>query len=161
MRDASGFATQWAGMVALVRLQGAHSPGARLIEADGMVASLMPVAPASSIMNCALAVDPAEPPSGLDRLADAFNQGGAQKWGLWVDGDDERAAEAARRQGMMLDSRHAPAGAAPGTSRQAPPAPAPRRARTWPANVQPPGQPGRPTAVRAARLQDRRLAAPV
>ena len=108
MRDAAGFATQWAGMVALVRLQGAHSPGARLIEEDGMVASVMPVAPVSSIMNCALAVDPAEPPRQLDQLADAFRQGGAQKWGLWVDGDDERAAEAATRQGMVLDSRPAP-----------------------------------------------------
>ena len=108
MRDATGFATQWAGMVALVRLQGAHSPRAKLIEEGGMVGSLMPVAPASSIMNCALAVDPAEPPSGLKQLADAFKQGGAQKWGLWVDGDDERAAEAARPQGMVLDSRPAP-----------------------------------------------------
>src|SRR5688572_5992826 len=108
MRDAMGFATQWAGMVALVRLQGVHAPGATLIEDDGMVASVMPVAPASSIMNCALAVEPAQPPTDLQQLAEAFRRGGAQKWGLWVDGDDGRAAKAAQGQGLVLDSRPAP-----------------------------------------------------
>jgi ribosomal protein S18 acetylase RimI-like enzyme len=108
MRDANGFGRQWAGLVALVRLQGEHAPGARLVEAGGMVGSVMPVAPASSIMNCALAADPAQPPAKLDELAAAFEQGGAEKWGLWVDGDDEPAAAAAREQGMVLDSRPAP-----------------------------------------------------
>src|SRR5687768_12946552 len=108
MRDATGFATQWAGIVALVRLLGAHAPDATLIEDGGMVASVMPIAQASSIMNCALAVDPDQPPTNLDQLADAFREGGAQKWGLWVDGDDERAARAAQQQGMTLDSRPAP-----------------------------------------------------
>jgi GNAT superfamily N-acetyltransferase len=108
MRDATDFGTQWAGIVALVRLLGEHAPDATLIEDNGMVASVMPVTPASSLMNCALAADPTRPPSELQRLAEAFEQGGAQKWGLWVGGDDERAAEAARRQGLVLDSRPAP-----------------------------------------------------
>jgi GNAT superfamily N-acetyltransferase len=95
-------------MVALVRLLGTHAPRATLIESDGMVASVMPATPASSIMNCALAVDPAHPPRGLHELAAQFAHGGAQKWGLWVDGDDERAARAAKHQGMVLDSRPAP-----------------------------------------------------
>lgn len=108
MRDATGFGTQWAGLVALVRLQATHAPEATLVERDGMVASVMPATPASSIMNCALAVDPAQTPRHLDELAGAFEESGAQKWGLWVDGDDEGAAEAATRQGMVLDSRPAP-----------------------------------------------------
>jgi GNAT superfamily N-acetyltransferase len=108
MRDATGFGTQWAGIVALVRLQAAYAPQASLVERDGMVASLMPATPASSIMNCALAVDPAQTPRYLDELAEAFERSGAQKWGLWVDGDDEGAAEAATRLGMVLDSRPAP-----------------------------------------------------
>jgi ribosomal protein S18 acetylase RimI-like enzyme len=108
MRDATRFARQWAGIVALVRLMGEHAPNATLIEDDGMVASVMPVAPASSLMNSALAVDPTQPPQQLERLAQAFEQGGAHKWGLWVDGEDERAAEAATKQGMFLDSHPAP-----------------------------------------------------
>jgi ribosomal protein S18 acetylase RimI-like enzyme len=108
MRDATGFATQWAGMVALVRLQGEHAPGATLLEVGGMVGSVMPVAPRSSIMNCALAADPRQTPTQLQQLAEAFEHGGAHKWGLWVDGDDERAAHAAREQGLVLDSRPAP-----------------------------------------------------
>jgi GNAT superfamily N-acetyltransferase len=91
-----------------VRLQGAHARRTTLIEAEGMVASVMPAAPKSSIMNTALAVDPAQPPRGLDRLAEAFRSGGAEKWGLRVDGEDESAAEEATQQGMVLDSRLAP-----------------------------------------------------
>lgn len=108
MRDDHGFATQWAGMVALVRLQGEHAPGARLVTENGMVASVMPVAPNSSIMNCALAVDPTQTPTHLGQLAEAFRAGGARKWGLWVDGDDHQAAQTASEQGMVLDSRPAP-----------------------------------------------------
>ena len=108
MRDATRFGRQWAGLVALVRLLGEHAPRASLLEVGGMVGSVMPVAPASSLMNCALAADPARPPHELETYARAFNEGGAKKWGLWVDGDDERAAEVAKRQGMLLDSRPAP-----------------------------------------------------
>jgi ribosomal protein S18 acetylase RimI-like enzyme len=108
MRDAMRFGRQWAGLVALVRLQAEHAPGAKLLEVDGMVGSVMPVAPNSSIMNCSLAIDPAQTPHQLQRLAEAFREGGARKWGLWVDGHDERAAEAATRQSMVLDSRPAP-----------------------------------------------------
>ncbi len=108
MPDATDFARQWAGIVALVRLLGAHTPRASLIERDGMVASVMPATPKSSIINCALAVDPAASPRHLDELAQAFREGGAEKWGLWAGGEDDKAAEAAATQGMVLDSRPAP-----------------------------------------------------
>ena len=107
MSDATHFARQWAGIVAQVRLFGANAPRATLIEADGMVASVMPTAPTSSLMNVALAADPAQSPRGLRQLADRFREGGASKWGLWVAGDDHRAADAAEAQGMVLDSRPA------------------------------------------------------
>jgi GNAT superfamily N-acetyltransferase len=108
MPDATDFARQWAGIVAQVRLFGSHAPRATLIEEDGMVALVMPLAPTSSLLNVALAVDPTEPPRGLQQLDERFEQGGARKWGLWVAGDDERSARAARQQGMLLDSRPAP-----------------------------------------------------
>jgi GNAT superfamily N-acetyltransferase len=108
MPDATDFARQWAGIVAQVRLFGARAPQAALVDtAEGMVASVMPTAPTSSLMNVALAVDPATTPAGLQQLAERFRQGGATKWGLWVDGEDERAAEVAVEQGMVLDSRPA------------------------------------------------------
>lgn len=107
MPDATHFARQWAGIVAQVRLFGAHAPSATLIEAGGMVASVMPAVPASSLMNVALAVDPAEPPRQLEQLAERFREARTAKWGLWVDGDDEQAARVAREQGMVLDSRPA------------------------------------------------------
>jgi ribosomal protein S18 acetylase RimI-like enzyme len=107
MPHATEFARQWAGIVAQVRMFGAHASQAKLIEGDGMVASVMPAAPTSSLMNVALSVDPTAPPTSLHRLSDSFRQAGAQKWGLWVDGDDANAAEAATEHGLVLDSRPA------------------------------------------------------
>jgi len=107
MPDATLFARQWAGLAAQVKLMGTHAAGATLVERDGMAASVMPAVPASSLMNVALAVEPTDVPTQLDQLATLFIQGGARKWGLWIDGEDERAAEIARRQGMVLDSRPA------------------------------------------------------
>jgi GNAT superfamily N-acetyltransferase len=104
MSHATPFARQWAGLVAQVRLFGQHAPRATLVEKDGMVASVMPAVPKSSLMNVALTADPAAVPRRLDQLAEHFKQGGARKWGLWVDGEDERAAASARREGMVLDS---------------------------------------------------------
>jgi len=107
MPDATLFARQWAGLVAQVSLLGTHAPRATLIEEEGMVAAVVPTVPTSSLMNVAVAVDPTAAPRRLDQLAARFTRGGAAKWGFWVDGEDERAAEIARRQGMVLDSRPA------------------------------------------------------
>src|SRR4029079_11279716 len=98
MRDATLYARQWAGLVALARLIGEHLPGAELIERDGMVASIVASAPNSSLMNAAMSVDPAASPTGLDDLAERFASAGAATWGLWVDGADERAAKASLEQ---------------------------------------------------------------
>ena len=107
MPDATPFALQWAGLVAQVRLFGSHAPRATLIETDGMVASVMPTAPTSSLMNVALAVAPTARPAALEQLGEQFRQGGARKWGLWIDAEDEAGGETARAQGMVLDSRPA------------------------------------------------------
>ena len=45
MPDATLYATQWAGMVAQVRLFGEHGPRATLVAEHGMVASVMPTVP--------------------------------------------------------------------------------------------------------------------
>lgn len=107
MPDAALYATQWAGMVVQVRLFGEHGPHATLVEEHRMIASVMPTVPTSSLMNVAIAVDPATTPAGLDQLAHKFRHAGAHKWGLWVDPQDDRAADRALQQGMFLDSRPA------------------------------------------------------
>src|SRR5215207_4448516 len=244
MSHATEFTRQWAGIVALVRLFGAHAPRAKLIEGDGMVASVMPAAPTSSLMNVALSVDPTAPPTNIRRLKAAFRAAGAQKWGLWVDGADAAAAEAATSHGLVLDScpaamvanldglpfddappnatpdlatvgrindaaygydapklapaiaslprtviaygasyerhhglrrhgarrrqrhcglvrRDAPPGAAKRPRRRDSQAPVARRARARADHGEPPGEPERTSAVRATRLHDSRLAAPL
>lgn len=107
MSHATEFARQWAGLVAQVKLFGSRAPDAMLIETDSMIASVMPAAPASSLLNVALAVDPSAVPARLRQLGDAFERAGVRKWGLWVDGGDPVAAEQARLHGLVLDSRPA------------------------------------------------------
>jgi ribosomal protein S18 acetylase RimI-like enzyme len=104
MVDATDYARQWAGLVANVRLFGAHAPRGRVIEIGPMVASLIPSAPESSVMNVAMAVESRDTPERLEELADAFREGGANKWGLWARPEDSEGARAAERQGMVLDS---------------------------------------------------------
>src|SRR5687768_4259484 len=107
MADATDFGRQWAGLVAHVRLFGRHSPQASLVETGAMVASVIPAAPESSVLNVAMAVESGAAPERLGELAEAFRQGGASKWGLWVDAADPEAARVAHAQGMVLDSRPA------------------------------------------------------
>ena len=84
MPDATLFARRWAGLVAQVRPFGAYAARASLLELGGMLASVMPVAPASSLANVSITVDPTAPPSRL---------GEARKWRLWLAGDGNHAEE--------------------------------------------------------------------
>jgi ribosomal protein S18 acetylase RimI-like enzyme len=104
MRDAATlFAIQWAGLVAQVEMVGVHGPQSTLIEHEDMVGSAVPSVP-SSLINVALARDPAEAPHELEYVRRYFKAAGARKWGVWVPGGDARGAAAARGRGLHLDS---------------------------------------------------------
>jgi ribosomal protein S18 acetylase RimI-like enzyme len=104
VRDpATLFAIQWAGLVAQVELFGVYGPQSTLVEHEEMVGSAVPSVD-SSLVNVALARDPAEPPHALAAIRRSFKEAGARKWGVWVPGGDERSAGAARAGGLHLDS---------------------------------------------------------
>jgi ribosomal protein S18 acetylase RimI-like enzyme len=97
------FAIQWAGLVAQVEMFGVYAPQSTLIEHEDMVGSAVPSVD-SSIVNASLSRDPHEPPHELVAIRGHFEDAGATKWGVWVAGDDERGAAAAREHGLHLDS---------------------------------------------------------
>jgi ribosomal protein S18 acetylase RimI-like enzyme len=97
------FAIQWAGLVAQVEMFGVYAPQSTLIEHHDMVGSAVPSVD-SSIVNASLSRDPHEPPHELAAIRGHFKAAGATKWGVWVAGDDERGAAAAREHGLHLDS---------------------------------------------------------
>ena len=104
MRDRETlFAIQWAGLVAQVEMFGVYAPQSTLIEEQEMVGSAVPSVD-SSLINVAVSRDPHEPPHELDAIRTCFVEAGAAKWGVWVQGGDERAAAAARQAGLHLDS---------------------------------------------------------
>jgi GNAT superfamily N-acetyltransferase len=105
MPDATLFVRQWEGLVAQVRILGAHAPGAELVEHHGMLAAVMPTVPTSSLMNVAIATDPAATPEHLAELSARYRSAGVAKWGLWVDGEHRLSGEAAVEHGMVVDSR--------------------------------------------------------
>ena len=104
MRDpATLFAIQWAGLVAQVELFGVYGPQSTLVEQEEMVGSAVPSVD-SSLVNVALARDPAEAPHELEYVRRYFKAAGSRKWGVWVRGGDESGSAAARGVGLRLDS---------------------------------------------------------
>ena len=104
MRDRETlFAIQWAGLVAQVEMFGVYAPQSTLIEEHEMVGSAVPSVE-SSLINVALARDPHEPPHELAAIRRCFVEAGAAKWGVWIQGGDERGAAAVTGAGLHLDS---------------------------------------------------------
>lgn len=84
------------------RLLGGASAGARTLEADGVLAALVPAAPERSFSNAVLYRSPAALESAYDGLKAAYAEFGA-KWTVWVPPGDERAAAFLEGRGHVLD----------------------------------------------------------
>ena len=86
------------------RRVGRASPGARCVEAPGVVATVIPVAPERAVANAVLYRTPSELEAAYDELAAAYRGIGAN-WTVWVqpEGRDEATALLADR-GHVLDA---------------------------------------------------------
>jgi len=85
-----------AGLVAHTRLLATH--GGTLVEDDGWVACVLPHAPESSILNCAVGLP------DLERLAHEYARAGVRKWGVWLDSGATADARRLELAGLVLDS---------------------------------------------------------
>ena len=80
------------------------SPDSRLLELDGVVASIVPAAPERSVMNGVVyeGVEALEP--SLEEIAAAYEAAGVRAWTVWVPEADKRAAELLESAGHVLDA---------------------------------------------------------
>ncbi len=83
------------------RLVGRASPGARLVEAPGVVATVLPATPERAVVNAVLYRTPAELEAAYDEVAAAYAEIGAN-WTVWVQPEGRAAATA-----LLADRGHA------------------------------------------------------
>ncbi|HEV2873852.1 MAG TPA: GNAT family N-acetyltransferase [Thermoleophilaceae bacterium] len=86
-----------------LRLVGRASPGARVVERDGVTAAVIPVAAERAVLNSVVYEYPAGLAAAYDEVAAAYAEIGAA-WTVWVPSRDEGARAALHRAGHALDA---------------------------------------------------------
>ena len=85
------------------RLTGAASPGAHLVEEDGVMAAVVPAAPERAVVNAVVYRDADALEAAYDDVASAYAEIGA-KWTVWVPPGDSAAASVLEARGHVLDA---------------------------------------------------------
>lgn len=91
-------------LMSFARLTGAGSEESRVVEHDGIVASVCPAVPYASIVNSVSYRDAAALASCMDELATTYDEAGVRAWTVWVPEDDRDAAELLEAAGHKLDA---------------------------------------------------------
>jgi GNAT superfamily N-acetyltransferase len=102
MDDAVLRSRLWDGFARLQALLGHHSMRGAVIEAPGVVASVVPNAPESPTLNAAVALDPDEAVLALPELARRWREAQVHRWGIWIDPAAKHAVKTLRRAGLTM-----------------------------------------------------------
>ena len=86
-----------------IALLATGSPEARLIELDGVIATVTPAVPARSIANPVSYDDSGALAAAYDGVAEAFADAGIEAWTVWVPEFDAAAIELLERRGHTFD----------------------------------------------------------
>src|SRR5438874_4676127 len=87
-----------------LRMVGSASEGARILELDGVLASVVPVTPDRSVTNSVAYGDAGALEAALDRLAAAYAGAGVRAWTVWVPERDTAAQRLLEGAGHALDA---------------------------------------------------------
>lgn len=104
MDDATLRERLWLGFARLQALLGGQAGGASVVERDGVVASVVPVAPDSPTLNAAVVLKGGIHDGVLQELAQRYAAAGVRRWGVWVDAGSEQAVGALHQGGLRLAS---------------------------------------------------------
>jgi GNAT superfamily N-acetyltransferase len=83
------------------RLMCASAPKARLIELEGVVASVMPATPERALMNEVVYERPVVLANALDALAAIYAEAGVEAWGVFAPAVDGQAKRLLKRAGLV------------------------------------------------------------
>jgi GNAT superfamily N-acetyltransferase len=93
----------FAGIRPEVEAFGCGDAASRLVEREGVLAAVVPVAPERSIFNSVFDERPAALEAELPALAAAYEQAGVRAWTVWVPDEDRESADRLARRGHELD----------------------------------------------------------
>lgn len=91
------------GMAPFWKLMALHSGGSAF-EREGVVGSIIPVAPSRSVFNSVFYEDAEALLDCLDDLAEAYDDAGIEAWTVWVPKADEAVAAGLEAAGHKLDA---------------------------------------------------------
>jgi ribosomal protein S18 acetylase RimI-like enzyme len=94
----------WEGFARLHVLLGGHAGLGRVIERDGLVASVVPAAADSPTLNAAVAIDPGAGPEHLEELRRSYDAANIRRWGIWLDGGATEAAGELANAGLLVSA---------------------------------------------------------
>jgi ribosomal protein S18 acetylase RimI-like enzyme len=94
----------WEGFARLQVLLGGHAGPGRVIERDGLVASVVPAARDSPTLNAAVAIDPDAGPRHLEELRRSYDEASIRRWGVWIDGGATGAANELMKAGLLVSA---------------------------------------------------------
>jgi GNAT superfamily N-acetyltransferase len=92
------------GLFHWYRLMAKASPGGRVLERDGVLASLVPAAPERAVANAVVCGNAGALQEAYDEIAASYRDFGA-KWTVWVRPDDDEAAGFLESRGHVLDAQ--------------------------------------------------------
>ena len=103
MNRERALALQKRGLRDWIAMLGASSEGARVVEVDGVTASIVPTCPQRSIVNSVTYEDARALAGALDRLAVEYEDAGVAAWTVWTPGFDQAAIDLLEAAGHKLD----------------------------------------------------------
>lgn len=104
MNDQQLYALAYRDLWPFYRALVGASPGARLLELDGLLAAITPTVPDKSILNGVIYESGEALRDTYERLASEYEQAGISAWMAWVPGHDEQTASALEQAGHKLDA---------------------------------------------------------
>ena len=104
MDDQELFDRQYASLLEFCRIMGQASPGARVVEADGVVASVVPASPDRAIPNSVAYGSAAGLERALPGIAAAYETAGVRAWTVWAPASDSASQALLERAGHFLDA---------------------------------------------------------
>lgn len=109
MQGAAWLESEWLArmhrsMEAAWRGLAAGSEGGHLVEAEGVVAAVVPALPGRSVFNSVLYERPEDLAAARDRVARAYDEAGVYAWTVWVPEADRASAELLAAAGHVLDA---------------------------------------------------------
>lgn len=83
---------------------GSGSPSSRLIQRQGLIASVTPAAPQRSLFNSVYYEDPVALRREIEALAETYEAAGVSAWTVWVPDEDRDTARMLADRGHLLDA---------------------------------------------------------